>query len=155
MVLESCNALYAQCGGIDWKGETQCCSGSTCTLQNDDYSQCLQSPGGSGSPDNTPKTTKQFSSNTGRQNGVTTRYWDCCKPSCGWPGKASVTNQVKTCARNGFTRVNADTQSGCHGGNGYACNNQQPWNVSFTRSYGFAAAKIGVRYRLIVFIDEM
>ncbi|CAF4871674.1 unnamed protein product, partial [Rotaria sp. Silwood2] len=41
----------------------------------------------------------QSPSNTGRKNGVTTRYWDCCKASCGWTGKASVTNPVKTCAR--------------------------------------------------------
>ena len=20
--------------------------------------------------------------------GTSTRYWDCCKPSCSWPGKA-------------------------------------------------------------------
>ena len=22
--------------------------------------------------------------------GTTTRYWDCCKPSCAWPGKAEL-----------------------------------------------------------------
>ncbi len=22
-------------------------------------------------------------------DGKTTRYWDCCKPSCGWPKKVS------------------------------------------------------------------
>ena len=155
VVSESCSALYAQCGGVDWKGAKQCCSGSTCTVQNNYYSQCLPSSGGPGSSENTPKTTKQSPSNTGRKDGKTTRYWDCCKPSCGWPGKASVTNQVKTCARNGVTRIDADTQSGCNDGDGYVCNNQQPWNVSLTRSYGFAAANIEVRYCLIVFIDEM
>src|SRR5690606_5908335 len=24
----------------------------------------------------------------GGQAGFTTRYWDCCKPHCGWPGNA-------------------------------------------------------------------
>ena len=25
----------------------------------------------------------------GDQSGRTTRYWDCCKPSCSWNGKSS------------------------------------------------------------------
>ena len=32
--------------------------------------------------------------------GTTTRYWDCCKPSCAWPGKAELasgSNPVTTC----------------------------------------------------------
>ncbi len=76
---------------------------------------------------------------------MTTRYWDCCKASCGWAGKASVTNPVETCAQDGVTPVNDNTQSGCNGGSAYMCNNQQPWNVSSTLSYGYAAAYISVR----------
>ena len=87
-------------------------------------------------------------------SGKTTRYWDCCKGSCGWPGKASVTNPVKTCARDGITQVDVNTQSGCNGGSAYMCNNQQPWNVSSTLSYGYAAAHISVRYWLFSF-DEI
>ncbi|OJJ99200.1 hypothetical protein ASPACDRAFT_60999 [Aspergillus aculeatus ATCC 16872] len=34
-------SLYGQCGGIGWTGATTCASGSTCTKQNDYYSQCL------------------------------------------------------------------------------------------------------------------
>ncbi|CAD0111548.1 unnamed protein product [Aureobasidium uvarum] len=33
-------AKYAQCGGNGWTGATTCASGSTCTKQNDWYSQC-------------------------------------------------------------------------------------------------------------------
>jgi hypothetical protein len=88
--------------------------------------------------------------NDGRNNGVTTRYWDCCKASCGWSGKADVTSPVKTCEQNGITPVNVNTQSGCNnGGTAYMCNNQQPWNVSATLSYGYAAADIAVRDFLI------
>lgn len=32
---------WQQCGGANWTGATQCESGSTCTKQNDYYSQCL------------------------------------------------------------------------------------------------------------------
>ncbi|KAJ4292422.1 hypothetical protein N0V90_009084 [Kalmusia sp. IMI 367209] len=32
---------YGQCGGKNWTGATTCDSGSTCTVQNDYYSQCI------------------------------------------------------------------------------------------------------------------
>ena len=44
-----------------------------------------------------------------------------------------------------MTQVDVNTQSGCNGGGGFMCNNQQPWNVSATLSYGYAAAHISVR----------
>ncbi|KAH8175450.1 fungal cellulose binding domain-containing protein [Sarocladium implicatum] len=35
-------APYAQCGGLDWAGPTQCPSGWTCKTWNDWYAQCVQ-----------------------------------------------------------------------------------------------------------------
>jgi len=34
-------AKYGQCGGIGWTGPTVCASGSTCTVTNSYYSQCI------------------------------------------------------------------------------------------------------------------
>ncbi|KAL3456833.1 glycosyl hydrolase family 61-domain-containing protein [Aspergillus heterothallicus] len=34
-------ALYQQCGGINWKGATACASGATCYKYNPYYSQCI------------------------------------------------------------------------------------------------------------------
>jgi len=136
--------MYGQCGGVDWTGSTTCCSGSICTYQNQYYSQCIPIPGSSTSSSSTVSSPSTTTINNGRANGITTRYWDCCKASCGWPGKASVTSPVETCASNGITVVDANTQSGCDGGTAYMCNNQQPWNVSSTLSYGYAAAYISV-----------
>jgi len=34
-------AKYAQCGGIGWTGSGACVAGTTCTVSNDYYSQCL------------------------------------------------------------------------------------------------------------------
>ncbi|KAK7948639.1 glycosyl hydrolase family 61-domain-containing protein [Apiospora aurea] len=34
-------ALYGQCGGIGYTGETNCASGAKCVKQNDYYSQCV------------------------------------------------------------------------------------------------------------------
>jgi hypothetical protein len=144
---ENCSAIYGQCGGIGWNGST-CCSGSICTYSSAYYSQCLPSGGASSSSSSSSSTassTTISSGNVNSQSGVTTRYWDCCKPSCAWPGKASVTSPVQTCDATGVTPVDPNTQSGCNNGTAYICNNQQPWNVSSNLSYGYAAAYITVR----------
>lgn len=91
-------------------------------------------------------------------SGVTTRFWDCCKvrwnisryqpsltkfqPSCGWPGKASVSNPVQICDINNNPLADANTQSACDGGSSYMCSSQQPFVVSDTLAYGFAAVNI-------------
>jgi hypothetical protein len=76
--------------------------------------------------------------------GKSTRYWDCCKPSCSWVGKAAYrTNPVKTCKKDGRTiERNLGAQSGCGGGPAFMCASQQPWAVNDRLAYGFAAAKI-------------
>ena len=100
-------------GGNGWTGATTCVSGYTCTKGNDFYSQCL--PGGAApNPTTTLKTStsKPASTATAAPNpqvtvinggasgsGKTTRYWDCCKASCSWPGKGSV-KPVNTCDKN-------------------------------------------------------
>lgn len=71
--------------------------------------------------------------------------WNCCKPSCSWPGKASVSNPVASCYKenSGFNIARADQPSGCdNGGYTYTCTNQQPWAVNDTFSYGFAGVSL-------------
>ncbi|KAH8822753.1 glycoside hydrolase family 45 protein [Flagelloscypha sp. PMI_526] len=77
-----------------------------------------------------------------QSTGQTTRYWDCCKPSCAWSGKASVTKPVLTCDKAGNTLTSPDVKSGCDGGTAFTCVNNQPWAVNDTLSYGFAAVKL-------------
>jgi len=74
--------------------------------------------------------------------GQTTRYWDCCKPSCAWSGKGPVTRPVLTCAQDGVTGLGENEQSGCNSGPAYTCNNNQPWRVNDNLSYGFAAVHL-------------
>jgi len=77
-----------------------------------------------------------------RRNGKTTRYWDCCKPSCSWSGKANVSHPVNTCKRNGSLISDFNARSGCDGGEAYTCTDQTPWAINDNLSYGFAAAHI-------------
>ena len=78
-------------------------------------------------------------------NGQTTRYWDCCKPSCGWPKKGNlVKGPVLTCDR-GDNPLNdgGNTRSGCDsGGSAFMCSSQEPFATNQTHSFGFAAVRI-------------
>ncbi|KAF2475587.1 uncharacterized protein BDR25DRAFT_213635 [Lindgomyces ingoldianus] len=74
--------------------------------------------------------------------GKSTRYWDCCKPSCSWPSKANVTNPVSTCDKSSNILTDASTKSGCDSGTAYMCANQIPWSVNSALSYGFAATAL-------------
>jgi hypothetical protein len=67
---------------------------------------------------------------------------DCCKPSCAWSGKASVSSPVRTCDKNQSVLSSPDVKSGCDGGTAYTCANNQPWAVSDSLAYGFAAVAI-------------
>ena len=70
--------------------------------------------------------------------GFTTRFWDCCKPSCAWPGNVNGKSPTKSCnQQNQSTDSNA--QSSCNGGTSFACFDLSPWAVSNTLAYGFAA----------------
>ena len=73
--------------------------------------------------------------------GSTTRYWDCCKPSCAWNdiSRLGVSSPVKSCDINDNPLAAADVQSGCAGGSAYTCSDQSPWAVSDSLAYGFAA----------------
>lgn len=73
---------------------------------------------------------------------VTTRFWDCCKPSCAWKEKGPVSRPVLSCGIDEKPIDNTDAGTGCNGGGAFLCNNQQPWAVNDTFSYGFAGVFI-------------
>jgi hypothetical protein len=75
-------------------------------------------------------------------SGKTTRYWDCCKPSCAWPGKGPA--PLRTCDKSDNPlNDNGATRSGCDsGGSAYMCSNQSPWAVNDDLAYGWAAVRI-------------
>jgi hypothetical protein len=76
--------------------------------------------------------------------GQTTRYWDCCKPSCGWAKKGNSPSPVQTCDK-GDNPLNdgGATASGCdNGGNAFMCSSQSPWAVDENTAYGWAAVNL-------------
>ncbi|KAG5869127.1 hypothetical protein JTB14_023937 [Gonioctena quinquepunctata] len=84
--------------------------------------------------------------------GITTRYWDCCKPSCSWTGNIHTKTNIPitSCAIDGDTPLSPDEMSGCGNGTAHMCTNQQPFVVNSTLAFGFAAAsfKGNVDYQL-------
>lgn len=77
--------------------------------------------------------------------GTTTRYWDCCKPSCSWPGKTALaagSHPVGTCNAQDQPLSDYNAVSACGGGGAYMCSNESPWAVSDTLAYGYAAVHI-------------
>jgi hypothetical protein len=78
-----------------------------------------------------------------QSTGKTTRYWDCCKGSCAWSGKAPVNKPIATCDKNDNPLTNVNAKSGCEsGGEAFMCTNQSPWAVNDNLAYGFAAVKL-------------
>lgn len=75
-------------------------------------------------------------------SGTTTRYWDCCKGSCGYTGKAPVSSPIATCDINDSPLTDVDAESGCIGGPAYMCSDQSPWAVDDDLAYGFSAVNI-------------
>ncbi|GAC71941.1 hypothetical protein PANT_5d00140 [Moesziomyces antarcticus T-34] len=75
-----------------------------------------------------------------------TMYYDCCKPSASWPGKANpVYNPVAVCLADGKTvvtgpQLNDAKSSGCGGGNQFQCSCQQPWTDHANPELGYAFA---------------
>ncbi|KAJ4317684.1 hypothetical protein N0V84_007202 [Fusarium piperis] len=75
-------------------------------------------------------------------NGHSTRYWDCCKPSCSWSDKAAVSAPALTCDKNDNPISDANAKSGCDGGSAFSCTNYSPYAVNDNLAYGFAATKL-------------
>lgn len=85
-------------------------------------------------------------STTGASVGaLTTRSWNCCKPSCSWPEAADVNNPVTTCDKSNVPLESYNQTSSCDKppeGGAYACADQHPWQVDDTISYGYAAVHL-------------
>ena len=79
------------------------------------------------------------------ESSAATMYWDCCKTSASWPGKAPVYNPVATCEADGKTivtgpRRDSPNSSGCGGGYEFQCSCQQPWTDASNPTVGYAFA---------------
>lgn len=70
-------------------------------------------------------------------SGWATRYWDCCKPHCAWPGKGG--KQASACDASGNKISDDGATSMCDGGNSGTCKSQIPMIVNDKLAFAFAA----------------
>ena len=84
---------------------------------------------------------------TNGANGWASRYWDCCKPACGWQANVRTGTPMVSCDKqNNRLNGNFDARNSCEsGGTAYMCWDGAPWAVSDKLAYGFAAAS-GANY---------
>ena len=82
---------------------------------------------------------------TDGQQGWATRYWDCCKPACGWPQNVgSGRTPIQSCTQDDQPLSDNKAKNACEsGGTAYMCHALEPWAVSDTLSYGYAAVNKG------------
>jgi hypothetical protein len=77
----------------------------------------------------------------GGQNAWASRYWDCCKPACGWTGNTGGRTPTKSCDKSNNPLGDNNAKNACEsGGSAYMCWKDTPWAVGDRLSYGFAAA---------------
>ena len=70
-------------------------------------------------------------------SGWATRYWDCCKPHCAWPGKGGL--KAHACDAQGNRISDDGAKSMCDGGNAGICRGQFPIVVNDNLAFAFAA----------------
>jgi len=80
--------------------------------------------------------------------GWATRDWDCCKPACGWQTNAGAgRTPVQSCSQDDQPLTDNKAKNACEsGGVAYMCHALEPWAVSDTLSYGYAAVNKGSDY---------
>jgi len=96
------------------------------------------SDGGGGSPSDRPTGAIPIPGPPGSCSTSTTRYWDCCKPHCGWSGNVGG-SPVTTCSTDDVP-TGADVASVCDGGSAMTCTSNAPWAVNDDIAFGFAVA---------------
>jgi hypothetical protein len=80
----------------------------------------------------------------GGQNAWASRYWDCCKPACGWTANVGGGQPMKACSKENQSLGDVDAKNACeNGGSAFACWGDRPWSVGDKLAYGFAAASGG------------
>merc|ERR1719432_660580 len=86
-----CCRFGADCGDCGEDGTGWCHqSASNCAACTGSFDPSGPAPGCGGNP-----------GNPGWVSGTyTTGYWDCCKPSCSWPGKGNVNRPTLSCDAN-------------------------------------------------------
>lgn len=159
--------LYPLCANLNsgwgWEQNRSCIGRETCSSQPAPYgivgggassTPASSTPASSASSSQAPVSSSVASSVssasssigpiTGGCSGYATRFWDCCKPHCGWSGNIPTGMEtMKSCGANNQVLSDLDATSSCEGGDAHTCYGLAPFAVNSTLSYGYAATSSG------------
>jgi hypothetical protein len=77
-------------------------------------------------------------------SGYATRFWDCCKPHCGWQANVPPgVSPLNSCTVSNSPLSDVNAQSSCSGGGAYMCQGLAPYAVTSNLAYGYAATSNG------------
>ncbi|KAG8973551.1 hypothetical protein FRB90_009905, partial [Tulasnella sp. 427] len=100
-------AMWGQCGGLYYTGETTCVAGATCVYQNDYYSQCKTSTTSSSSKtSSTTSSTKTSSTTSSTKTSSTTTSTTTSKTS-----SSSTTTKTSTTTTTSSTSKTSSTST--------------------------------------------
>jgi endoglucanase len=85
-VAQAQQGAWAQCGGVNWTGQTTCIAGYTCTYSNDFYSQCLPGTAATTTAKSTTTTTTAKTTTTTSKAATTTTQAPSATGSWKWLG---------------------------------------------------------------------
>jgi hypothetical protein len=97
---------------------------------------------GGGGPGSTAGSGSSVPPIQGGCDGYATRYWDCCKPHCGWKDNAPAgANPLAACDKaDNSLGGSYDAKNACEaGGTAYLCHAMVPWAVNDKVAYGYTA----------------
>lgn len=134
----SCDQRKEYCDQ-EWMIEGDFCNRTCGRCSGDDTGSNGSDHGNGGQPTTDNGNDNPYAPLNGQgTRGVTTRYWDCCKPSCGWSGKGG--RIIDSCNLNDDNiGANDQNRSVCDGGDAQTCHSMSPTKHSNALAYGYAA----------------
>ncbi|KAG8926460.1 hypothetical protein FRC01_008824 [Tulasnella sp. 417] len=110
-------ALYGQCGGLTYTGDTTCVSGAICVYQNDYYWQCLAGTAATTTTSKTSTTTSKTSTTTSKTSTTTTKTSTTTTTTSKATTTTTTTGSSGGCATNleGYATLNGGTTGGAGG----------------------------------------
>lgn len=126
---------YGWCG-LPWMNGACAASCGICTGGGDAGTGGAPTTGGSSNSGN-PELPPPIEGGT---PAWASRYWDCCKPACGWSDNVASKTAMKSCNFQNQSIGATNAASACQGGGAYMCWDGVPWAASDKLAYGYAAA---------------
>lgn len=119
-------------------------SASSSSVSSSAVSSSSQSSAVSSSSGASSSSGEEYGDFEGGCDGYATRFWDCCKPHCGWSENVpSGVEPMASCDVNDQPLSDPDAISSCEGGDANTCHGLAPFAVSDDLSYGYAATSSG------------